>query len=156
MLSIHMCRHTCTYVHKHSHLIHRLEKRQHLQQMVLGKPDGSMEDNETKSRCLTLHKSQLQMDWRLQLKTRNSETTRGQSQGQHFKTEVKVKSFQIGLLLTREIKSVTDKQDLMKLKSRKTCQLREEAAYRDGSLWRCFGAASRDLAGIWHWARTRK
>ena len=45
------------------------EKRQSLQQMVLGKLDGNMQKNETGSLSYTTHKNKLKMDERPKCET---------------------------------------------------------------------------------------
>ena len=48
---------------------HPMEKRQSLQQMVLGKLDGDMQKNEPGPLSYTIHKNKLKMDERPKLET---------------------------------------------------------------------------------------
>ena len=56
-----------------------MDKRKHLQQMVLVKLDVNMKNNENRSIYITMHKTRVQMDQRPQNKTNHTEPHRRES-----------------------------------------------------------------------------
>ena len=56
-----------------------MEKRQSLQQTVLGKLDGDMQKNETGPLSYTIHKNKLKIDERPKYKTGSHQNPRGES-----------------------------------------------------------------------------
>ena len=61
---------------------HPVEKRQSLQQMVLGKLDSHMQKNETGPFSYTIHKDKLKMDERPQCDTGIHQNSRGEHRQQ--------------------------------------------------------------------------
>ena len=74
-----------------------MEKREPVQNVVLGKLDSHMSMNEIRTLPNTIHKNKLQMDERPRYKTRHSKTPRGK-QAKHSLTEMTATSPQIHLL----------------------------------------------------------
>ena len=58
---------------------HPMEKRQSLQQMVLGKLNSNMQKNETRPLSYTIHNNKLKMDKGLEGGTGNHQNPRGES-----------------------------------------------------------------------------
>ena len=98
-----------------------MEKRQSLQQVVLGKLDSDMQKNEPGPRSYTIHKNKLKMDERPQCKTGSHQTPRGESKQNLF--DLGCSNF---LLNTspeaREIKAKMNYWDFIKIKS---CTVKE-------------------------------
>ena len=61
-----------------------MEKRQSLQQMVMGKLDSHMQKNETGSFSYTIHKNRLKMDERPKCETVIHQNPRGEHRQQPF------------------------------------------------------------------------
>ena len=68
-------------------------KRQSLQQMVLGKLDSNMQENETVSLFHTIHKNKFKMDKRPKYETENHQNPRGRAQAATLLTSATATSY---------------------------------------------------------------
>ena len=113
-----------------------MEKRQSLQQVVLGKLDSDMQKNEPGPRSYTIHKNKLKMDERPQCKTGSHQTPRGESRQNLF--DLGCSNFLLNASLeARETKAKTNYWDLIKIKSFCTVKETVSETKKQPTEWRC-------------------